>query len=457
MAGCAVDQTQEVETYRSVLGEPPVIEPGATLTLDQALRLTGSQNERLSTVGEDYLQALIERQRRVSRLIPTLSAFGDLTVRENTASSGSTVFDAGVGAQYELLTGFTDFKRVTSADLTIEQRRWLLLDVREGLLLESANAYYGVLLGERRVQVLESSLKVQEERLRDIRGRQAVGFARPLDVAQIEAQTSETRVTLLDAQNQVANARSGLSLLTGVDCSTRELGDAFSPPSGLPELNAMVALAEQRRQDLAAAAAEAGARRLEVDAEIGRYAPSIGVNLDYFLVRESSPEDLNWTGLLRVNIPIFTAGRIDADVREAWSLFRQAVIQHSLIRREIRRDVEVARADLIATRARLEETGKQVVAAEEALRQAEAAYGAGLGTNLERITAQDELLSAQLRRAQEEFSEKFAYLAAMRALGLLSAGLDGARLDAPGEATEMAREVPESAFVVIPGRRSTGG
>ncbi len=86
-------------------------------------------------------------------------------------------------------------------------------------------------------------------------------------------------------------------------------------------------------------------------------------------------------------------------------------------------------------------------AAEEALRQAEAAYGAGLGTNLERVTAQDQLLSAQLRAAREEFTAKLAYLAAMRASGVLAQTLTGTL--PPAGSLPPVRPVPDSPFVRV--------
>jgi outer membrane protein len=425
LIGCEVDQKAEVEAYRGLLdvGPAPEIRGDSPLSLEAAVRLANDTNERLSIEGEEYVQALAQRRLAASSLLPTVDLFGDFQVRENVggtatseggsggSTSGNSAFDAGFGGQYTLMTGMTDINRVRAADLTIEQRLWLLLDLREALLLETARAYYTVLLAERQVEVIESSLAVQEERLRDIRGRREAGFARPLDVAQIEAQASQTKVSLLDAMNQESVARSALGFLTGVDVRDRRLSDGFDPPVQTPTLDDLLALGEANRPDLAAAAADAASVRREVDAQIGRYYPTVTVNLDYFLTRETVPTDRDWSGLLSINLPIFSAGRIDADVRAAWSRFRQAVLNYSLVRRQIVRDVEVAMADLVATRERVLETAKQVRSAQEALRQAEAAYGAGLGTNLERIAAQDQLLSAQLRAAREEFTSKLAYLA----------------------------------------------
>ena len=65
----------------------------------------------------------------------------------------------------------------------------------------------------------------------------------------------------------------------------------------------------------------------------------------------------------------------------------------------------------------------QLTAAEEAFRQADRSYTAGLATNLERLTAQDELLSTQLQLASEEFNFKVFYLQLARAIGTLSGEL----------------------------------
>lgn len=463
LQACKVDQRAEVESYRSKteLPDAPGLHPapGEPLSIQQAARLTNAANEQLSIGGEQYLQAIIDRQRDFASLLPTVDLFGSLTWREKTGSGNSgngssssssetTLFDGGFGGQYTLFTGLTDFRRVNAADLTIEQQHWLLLDLRESLLLDTARAYYGVLLAERLVSVLESSLAVQEERLRDIRGRQKVGFARPLDVAQIESQASDTRVSLLDAKNAVSNTRAALSLLTTVDASALPLSDGFDPPAELPSADELLAIATAQRQDLAATAAAAAATRETVDAEIGRYYPTVTLNLQYFLTRDTIPTDRDWTSLLTLNLPIFSAGRIDADVRAAWSDFRRAVLQHSLTRRQIRRDIDVAYADLIATRARVEELTHQVAAAQEALRQAEAAYSAGLGTNLERITAQDQLLSAQLRSAREEYTAKIAYLAAVRATGGLTPVVTGATMNVT--TLPPVRPVPDAPFVNLP-------
>lgn len=467
-AGCAVDQRREVDAYRELAGvggETPRIETNGPLSLEEALRLAASGNERIGIEGENLVQALAQKQRAAASLLPTLDVFGNFTFRENvggggTDSNGSTssnsrntIFDGGLRAQYTLLTGMSDFANVRSLDATIEQRRWLLLDLRETLLLETARAYYTVAAAERLVSVIESSMAVQAERLRDIRGRQAVGFARPLDVAQIESQASATAVTLLNAQNALRNARSLLALLTAAEVHDSPLTDGFDPPAGAVSdrpTDGLIELALAHRQDVIAADAAVWASRELVDAAIGLYYPTVTLNLDYFLTRQSVPTDRDWAGLLTVSLPIFSAGQIDAQVRAAWSGFRQELLRYSLTRRQVEADVRLAHEELRSAALRIAELERQVRSAEEALRQAEASYAAGLGTNLERIAAQDQVLSAQLALARERYSLKIAYLALRRSTGTLSPTIitDLPPLPMPRYA---GKEIPDSPFINAPG------
>lgn len=471
-AGCRVDQAADVALYRDVVAleaPPEPLPPGAALSLEHALRLTNHANESLGIEGETYLQALLERQRAVARFLPTIDLTSAFVFREHVGAGGSgsadngggggagggsadtTQFEAGIGGDLTLFEGFRNVSRLDAAEARIEQRRALLLDLRESLLLDTAQVYYGVLNAERLADVLRNSLEVQEERVRDARARHEAGIARPLDVYQSEAQASQTRVQLLDALNDARAGRAALAFLTGAPVEASPLTDGLDLPAELPTPADLLARAAAWRHDLIAAEAAARAARAEVDEAIGQYYPSVSVNLEYFLTRDAAPTDRDWTGLLQLNLPLFSGGRIEADVRAAWSRFRQAVLSYSLTRRRIRRDIEIAHGDLAASAERIEELQRQVDAAAEALRQAEASYEAGLGTNLERISAQDQLLTAQLQLAAEAYNQKVFYLAVLRAAGGLTAGVTGfATLPPPAFPPA---EPPESPFLFLPDSR----
>ncbi len=429
IAGCAVNQDEEVATYRQILDIEGTHRTADTpLSLRDALWAANQYNEQLSIEGERYLRTLIQRHRAVAEFLPTLDLTGRHVRRDRTDGTGSAsqhrTFDLSADLTVDLFNGFSDLNRYWRDTFLIEQQRNDLFAFQEAVLLDVAEVYYQVLRSEELVRVLVNSLVVQEERLRDARGRFDAGLARPLDVAQTEAQVSATRSTLIDARRAVANARSLLQLLTSLPMEDRKFIDDYVLPSTTEPLVVYLEAARIARRELAAARAAVRAARHEVEAAIGQYYPSVSIDFSGFLYRETAPDDRAWEGLLRANLPIFAAGRIHADVREAWSFYRQALLVEAFLERQVQQQVEQAYQDLVASQARLDELAINIQAAEQAVQQAEAAYGAGIGTNLERVAAQDALLEAQLQYASEQYDLKIAYLNLLRAIGLLREELE---------------------------------
>jgi outer membrane protein TolC len=419
--GCQVDEKKEVARYRDVVdtsARPVEFSAGDPLPLETALALANVNNERIGISGEDYLQALIDKDRATASFLPTVSlipsysfaqsdsdrrnsqsgsdigdpsnpndSFGGGSTGSRNTSTGTHNFDIPVNLRMNLFNGFRDVANVRRAGSEIERRRWHLLDLQEIVLLDVAQTYYQVLRSEQSVRVLENSVNVQDERVRDMRARNRVGVARPLDVAQTEAQAANTRASLVLSRTDVRNGRTVLSFLIGQDESASPLSDDVRLPVDLPTVDASLAGAEQGRQDLAAARAAVDVAKQEVQLAVGQYYPSVNLNFNYYLERQSSPEDSLYNGLVSANLPIFTAGVIHANVRAALSQLRQAKLQESSTRRTVEEDVRLAHSNLQASADRLKELQISRDAAREALRQAEGNYAAGRATNLERLVA----------------------------------------------------------------------
>src|SRR5947209_6604904 len=75
--GC-IDQRKEVALYRKVLDGPhkpqvPDFTHGQPLTLEAALILANQNQEQLAINGEDYVQAIIAKDRAYAAFLPTIS------------------------------------------------------------------------------------------------------------------------------------------------------------------------------------------------------------------------------------------------------------------------------------------------------------------------------------------------------------------------------------------------
>jgi outer membrane protein TolC len=424
LGGCQPDQARDMKIYKDVYavpGDDKAAEPNRPLSLREAMLLANGRNEQLAIAGENYLQALIDRKRAVANFLPTASLGAAYTsTATNDLSPGASSYQLNTfgTAQMNLFNGGSDIANLRQKEAIIAQQKQLLLGAQESLLIDVARVYYVVIRAEQSTVVLENSLKVQEERVRDMQARAKAGVARPLDVYQTEASASAARVQWINARNQVVVGRELLIYLLNSPVRDATLSDGFTVPPAVPDVNTLHTWAQANRKDLLAAQSASDAARQQVEVAFGRYYPS--VNVDFTTLLSQHPtEGPDWSSVISANVPVFSAGRIEADVEAAWSQFRQAEFTRQALARQVTQDVEATSKNFADSVRRLAELQIQVTAAEQAFKQADQSYNIGFATNLERLSAQNQMLTAQLDLAEETYNNKIFYLGLLRATGTM--------------------------------------
>lgn len=445
-AGCQTEADKDPQEYRKILDATvaPADDPeddsatGPPLTLERAMAVATRRDELLARSGEDYVQALLQKNRIVATFLPTLSFAPSYTIGDrppggtsipNSGLSGAFVqhgdtlskFEAPVVGELNVFNGFGDVANLHSIEAIIAQRHELLLDLQSTVLLNVAQAFYAVLRSEQQVDVLQRSLATEDARLADVEARLEHGLATKLAVAQTRAQVDQTRVVLLIAQSDVKNGRTTLARVVGLPTIQQPLVDTLEVPAAVAAEPELEEAALARRRDLAAARSAIEAARHGVDAAVAQYYPSITLDVNAFLFREHFSDASKWNAVLSANLPIFTAGRIEAEVRIAWSFLRQAALDESALKRFILHDVATAFENLDASRRRITALEDAVAAAAEARDRATDAYALGLGVNLDVLAAQDALRQAELALAGARFDRSVFYLDLQRASGNLPA------------------------------------
>lgn len=423
IGGCAPTPRDDSPKYRQILNANTTaidFAEGEPLSLAMALAIANRTNETLAIEGEAYLRTIDDKRRTLSSILPSAMFSPTYSVREQSSGGGYDAdLDLPIDAELVLFDGNQNLNAYWRDVYLIERQRDRLLEAQEQLLFDVIDVYYGILRAEAQVDVLQESLKVQGERLRDVEGRQRAGTARPLDVSQTQAQFAATRVQLVEAQRQVGDGRSALAYLLDRPVQESALTDGFTPGDATPPIEMLMSAARQYRSELAAAERSIAAAERDVKVAIGEYYPRVAIDLSAFLYRESVPDARTWESLLSVSFPLFSGGRIDANVRTAWSFLREAQLVLSQSTRRVMREVDQAVRDLNASREREAQLKIQLQAASDAFAQADASYKAGLATNLERVTAQDQMLQAQLALATEVIDQKTIRLSLLRAIGSL--------------------------------------
>lgn len=423
-AGC-VNQPREVALYRTVLdrGMPATrpVAPSQKLSLAEALTQANMYYEELSKSGETYVQSLIQRDRAGWSFFPTANASG-LYSWQNQPVRGSSQYSSSVsaGSSVNLFRGFQDVASLNAAGLTAQQQEQVLLDLRESIFLNIGTIYYQVLSSERSREVLLRTIGSQEEQLRDSIARRNQGIGTELTVAQNRAQVASTRASLRQVEQQIREGRSMLAYLIGQKDLTSPVEDELATPPAVGATDQLYAKAMEHRQDFRASALGVQSARQDVRSAVGQYYPSVSINVEKLLA--SNPDNLgsDLTSVLSLNLPIFSAGQIEASVRTAWSRYRQRALEEARIKRLVWKDIDVAVGKLESNERRLLDLQASVDASHEALRLAEASQRLGNASNLDRLTAEVNVLQAELEFTREQIDQKINLLSLWRSQGILA-------------------------------------
>jgi outer membrane protein len=441
--GCKIDQKNEVSIYRKIIDDNKpanvTIAPGQVVTLTDALRLANQNSENLSVQGESYLQALIDKDKAFAAFLPTINVVPTETLGSagvNTFHTVTHTLIVPVNGNINLFNGFSDTHALKAADYTIEQQKQLTLDLQQTILLDVAQAYYQTLTDEQSVDVLNNSLVLQQANLQNEQAQANVGTTSPLVVAQAESEVAQTLVSLNQSRANVVNDRAMLAYLVDAPIEDNPLRDDFDPPKQIARLLELQKQGEADRQDLLAANAALKAARENVEVQVGQYYPSLALNLDYILYNEAVDGGGNWGGILTLNIPIYEAGLIHADVRTAWSEFRQDALTQHQLRRNIDQLIETAYTNYQLALQQLRELQIEVKAAHDAFYYAQAQYQAGTQIYLNVLTAQNTLLTTQLELTEAQYNTKTTYFDLLRTVGQLqmTSGFSTTRPSASEEA-----------------------
>ena len=410
----------DVAKYRQVLDGPqaatqPNYKADEPLSLSRALEMASADNESIASRGESYVQALAEKMRQAGTFLPTVTLAPSYSSSHNAHQTSVPLNASATGS-------LSQVSSIEAADYTAKERAQELLNERESILLQVAQAYYSVLTYERQAEVYENSVKVKTEKVRDQQERLGLGKGRALDLAQSQAELAGTRVTLTQTRTNAANARSALARLMGVRAVSGPLVDGWALPADIPGLEQWQTRGEASRSDLRGAVLARAVARANLDAAILQYYPSLTVNFSYLL--HSDPASMqSWTNVLSANLPLFSALAIEADVRKSRSYCRQAELVESQTRRQVVDEVNQNYQNLRSSQQNIADLKIQVEAAQRAADLAERAYELGSVANLDRLIQQDNLLTAQVNLLSQQLGEKQYYLALLRSAGEIATAL----------------------------------
>jgi outer membrane protein TolC len=297
---------------------------------------------------------------------------------------------------------------------------------RADLRLEITRSYWALATANESVRVVDESLKMMDDHLRDVRNRQQVGLVPPSDVLSVEAQRSRQEVLLIEAQNQRDAAAADLGRLVGAAPDTPidvngTLADIPAVPPSAADLVADARKTRPERQGLTIRVTGAAERQAAARAS-SRPVIAVAGGFDYArpnprIFPRSRDWNDSWDAGVNFSWLLWDGGRTRADVAEA------AANKHALEERlqefdsVLEVEIRQRRLDLESARAAIRAAGDAVRSAAEARRVVADRYAAGVATNTEVVDAQVLLLQAELDRTRALANAQLAAARLQRALG----------------------------------------
>lgn len=326
-----------------------------------------------------------------------------------------------------LFAGGRLLARFEQADLGASAARWQSVRVRQQVAFAVVRAYYGAVLAEQRVGVVERALASARAHLAQARNLFAHGMAVKADVLRSHVQVGTFEQEDIAARGAMMVSRAVLAHVLGDE--DRPLAPEAAPPglalaatAPMPPMEAMISTAVSRRPEVRITLSEVNAARRGVTIAEAEYLPEIDLAAQY----QNDSQHLTRAGN---SYAVFVSGRLNlfngmatrAKVDKARAALERAKTQRQETLREIALEVQTAWRGLRVAREAVTVARRDNDYAAAALKILDDRYGAGLATNVEVLQAQASRKDADMRLA----AARVAVLVSRAALNL-AAGISNA-------------------------------
>jgi outer membrane protein, multidrug efflux system len=316
------------------------------------------------------------------------------------------------------------YRRATeAARANLAQTEWGRRAVVSTLVANVAAAYLRLRAFDLEVDITQRSLASRRESLRLTKLLADQGAASMVDVRQAEQLVYVASATLPILEQQIEQEENYIRLLLAQYPGPITRGHSLteqvrSPvvPAGLPSRLL------ERRPDIHEAEQQLIAANAQIGVARAAYFPSISLTGTAGFISSALTELFTkpsgaWVVAASVAQPLYTAGKLQANVRLAEAQQRQALLAYQQTIQNAFRDVSDALVAYQKTRETREQQELLAVAAQDSARLAHVRYEGGATGYLEVLTNETNYLAAELALSQARLNEMLSLVQIYSALG----------------------------------------
>jgi outer membrane protein len=291
----------------------------------------------------------------------------------------------------------TLFRRYQAARETANASKSDSLSTREQVILLVVSQYIGTLRAVANVQASQSRVELAQALYDQAADVQKEGVGTGIDTLRANVELQNEKQRLLEAQADRDTSLFGLSRLLNLDPrQVIELADSlsfFDTPQ--PEVVASIDSALAERQEWKSMQEQLKSAGLQKKASSESRLPRLDFNGNWAYLGGSSTTGIpTYNYEAAVTVPLFTGGRIHAEIVRADLEIQKLQQQEDDLRNQIALDVKTALLNLDSARSQVTVANLGMQLSKEEVDQARDRFRAGVANNIEVIQAQDSLARA---------------------------------------------------------------
>jgi outer membrane protein TolC len=423
--------TQAQNPYLGSTPSGPVSATPVTMSFDDAVQRGVRYNLGLIDGTISSADAGSARLRALAALLPTITArasqvYENLSLKEigltlpglPEVTGGFGFQDVRIGISQSLYSGELR-NRYRSEQAAERAAAMSARDARDVVVFAVGTAYFQIVASVARLDTAKAQLLSAQEFARRAADRVTAEVAADIESlrAQVELQTAEQRV--INAEHDLEKDELTLARIIGLPIEQRFDVEPFAPYRAVAVLSEATVKADalRARADLAAAAANIDAAEFNLRAQRAQQSPVVGVNADYGAGGDIARPNQVYTVAVGVSVPLYTGGRIRADVERAQHELARRRAEYDDLAGRVAYDARVAWLDLNAAGSSVTVAQRNTQFADRVEEQALDRYANGVTSYLEVVQARETVAHAHENLTASLYAFNVAKLAVARAVG----------------------------------------
>ncbi len=316
-----------------------------SLDLNRCYHLALERSESMANQDELLIQAEEQIHQGYAALYPNIQLAAAFFKQETPESAiGASFFPSDqttlrLSIRQPLFQGFRDLAALANRKAGKRALESAKSQARFQLFQDVAQAFYTLLGLEYDLKNFINEMESLEKRKQELESLKKAARARQTDIVAIDTSLANLKATLTNTRKLYAISWETFSFLTGL-FSDSALSDTNHVPSSLPELETWLSQVDNR-PDIQQAQYNNDAAKEALAVAKGASLPIIDTIGNTYLQRPGIVSNVKWDIQLNVTFPLFSAGYLDAQVREAESKKRQADIAVSQSKKWAEREIRI--------------------------------------------------------------------------------------------------------------------